>query len=380
MWIQALELNHFRNYQKLQLDLDPFRQIALVGLNAQGKSNLLESLFLLAFASSFRTSSLTELIYWGENMARIEGTFGYQNNVPVHLKFYVQRNGKRVAAVNHVGQKRLANYIGYIRLVCFTSKDLLMLTGQPSDRRQFIDLLLIQSYPRYYSLLQNYNRLLKQRNSLLKSLKKSDSRLPNSDLEQSLESWDLQLAETGAQIIQKRVEALKVFSEYMNESHAQMSSQTESVKLGYRSSLGEVAEGSRAEMTEQFCRLLKQKRIADILHGYSSVGPHRDDLYFLLGGRELRHFGSQGQIRTTALALKMAEVKFLTELFHEPPILLLDDVFSELDIQRQQALLEHIQQPGIQTFLTTTHLDGPVQRILGEQAKVFHVSKGEIFE
>jgi DNA replication and repair protein RecF len=380
VWLQSLELKHFRNYQSLKLDMADSRQIALVGFNAQGKTNFLESLFLLAFASSFRTSTLTEMIHWGEAIASIEGAFGYEHNVPVHLKFVVHKNGKRLAAVNYAHQKRLANYIGHVKLICFTSKDLMMLTGQPSERRQFIDLLLIQSYPRYYSYLQNYTRLLKQRNILLKNLKKRSAFSPDQNFEE-LESWDIQISQIGAQIIKRRQTVLLELGYLLNTAHAHVSLLAENIQLGYRSNLGENVAHLQVEEIEQIlAQQLKQKRIGDIIHGHTSVGPHRDDLSFSLDGHELRFFGSQGQIRTVALALKIAEMNYLSGLFHEPPILLLDDVFSELDIKRQQALVEHIQKPGIQTFLTTTHLEGPVQRFFGGNAKILHVSAGQVYQ
>ncbi len=380
MWLQFIELNQFRNYKSLSLELDGARQIALVGFNAQGKSNFLESLYLLAFASSFRTAALTEIVQWGATIATVEGYFGYKHNVPLSLKFGIYKNGKRQAIVNQEHQKRLSNYIGYIKLVCFTPKDLLMLTGQPSDRRQFIDLLLTQSYPRYYSLLQNYQRLIKQRNALLKNLKKRTGSQPAQELDE-LDSWDAQLSQLGAQIIKRRQLVLADLSRLLHGTHASVSLMAEKIDLIYRSNLSEdISQMGLSDLEQSLAKQLKSKKTSDILHGYTSVGPHRDDLSFVLNGHELKFFGSQGQIRTVALALKIAEMKYLSDLFNEPPILLLDDVFSELDIKRQQALIEHIQQPGIQTFLTTTHLEGPVQRFFNQNSKILHVSGGNIFQ
>lgn len=380
MWLQFIELNQFRNYKCLKLELEGARQIALVGFNAQGKSNFLESLFLLAFASSFRTAALTEIVQWGSTIATVEGKFGYKHNVPLTLKFGIYKNGKRQAIVNQEHQKRLSNYIGHVKLVCFTPKDLLMLTGQPSDRRQFIDLLLTQSYPRYYSLLQSYQRLIKQRNALLKNIKKRTGSQLSQDLDE-LDSWDLQISQLGAQIIKRRQMVLADLGILLHGTHASVSLLAENIQLTYRSNLGEdVLLMTLSELEVCLATQLKSKKNSDILSGHTSVGPHRDDLSFALNGHELKFFGSQGQIRTVALALKIAEMKYLSELFNEPPILLLDDVFSELDIKRQQALIEHIQEPDIQTFLTTTHLEGPVQRFFNQGSKILHVSGGNIFQ
>lgn len=380
MWLQFIELIQFRNYKCLKLELEGARQIALVGFNAQGKSNFLESLFLLAFASSFRTAALTEIVQWGSTIATVEGKFGYKHNVPLTLKFGIYKNGKRQAIVNQEHQKRLSNYIGHVKLVCFTPKDLLMLTGQPSDRRQFIDLLLTQSYPRYYSLLQSYQRLIKQRNALLKNLKKRTGSQLSQELDE-LDSWDLQISQLGAQIIKRRQMVLADLGLLLHGTHASVSLLAEKIQLTYRSNLGEdTLPMTLSELEVCLANQLKSKKNSDILSGHTSVGPHRDDLSFALNGHELKFFGSQGQIRTVALALKIAEMKYLSELFNEPPILLLDDVFSELDIKRQQALIEHIQEPDIQTFLTTTHLEGPVQRFFNQGSKILHVSGGNIFQ
>lgn len=378
MWIEKLNLNNFRNYSKICVELGEYKQIAILGLNAQGKSNLLESLYLLAFASSFRTANLTEMIGWGQTMASVEGFFSLSNHLPVQLRFQINKNGKRIATVNQVNQKKLADYIGYIRLVCFSSRDLHMLTGQPQERRQFMDLLLTQIYPRYYSLLQNYQRVLKQRNILLKTLKKS--RHSHSTSFEQLELWETQLCQIGADIIKRRIEALENFQGHLCMAHARMSLFAEEIEMKYRSSTGELLAKMPLEDVEKLLiTQIRQKRETDILKGYTSIGPHRDDLSFLLSGRELRNYGSQGQIRTTALALKMAEMQFLCELMQDPPLLLLDDVFSELDHKRQQALIEYIRQPGIQTFLTTTHLDTHMQRIFGHLAKIYYVSQGNIY-
>lgn len=379
MWLQFIELNQFRNYSFLQLELNEARQIALVGFNAQGKSNFLESLYLLAFASSFRTSTLTETVQWGTNLSSVEGRFAYKHNVPLSLKFGVYKNGKRQAIVNQIHQKRLSNYIGHVKLVCFTPKDLSMLTGQPSDRRQFIDILLTQSYPRYYTQLQNYQRLIKQRNAVLKNLKKRQGPFQPKDLDE-LDSWDIQLSHLGAQIIKRRQMVLVDLSLLLHGAHASVSLLADKIQLIYRSNFAEdVSRMTVNELESNLAQQLKIKRNNDILSGHTSVGPHRDDLSFVLNGRELKLFGSQGQIRTVALALKIAEMKYLSNLFNEPPILLLDDVFSELDLKRQQALVEYIQQPDIQTFLTTTHLEGPIQRFFEQGSKILHVSSGCIY-
>lgn len=377
MWIEKLILNNFRNYHKVSLDLGNFRQIIILGLNAQGKSNLLESLYFLTFATSFRTTNLTEMIRWGHKTASVEGIFCLNNQLPIQLRFQINKNGQRVATVNQVNQKKLADYIGYIRLVCFSSRDLHMLTGQPQERRYFIDLLLTQVYPHYYSLLQSYQRLIKQRNILLKKIKKTGNN--NFFYYDQLDSWDIQFSRIGSYIIKRRIDILESFQKYLYKAHENISLFTEEIEIKYRSSTGEsLSRLSLGDLENLLINQIKQKRDIDITLGYTSIGPHRDDLSFLLSGKELRTFASQGQIRTVALSLKIAEIQFLSGLIHDPPLLLLDDVFSELDLKRQQALIDYIYQPEIQTFLTTTHLDKNIKNFFSNSTQIYHVFQGNI--
>jgi DNA replication and repair protein RecF len=371
VWIRNLSLKNFRNYRYLDFEFDAYRQIALVGLNAQGKTNFLESLYLLAFLSSFRTGNLHEVIYWDESIASVRGILGYQKSTPVDLFFSIHKNNKRIARVDNVSQKKLADYIGYLQLVCFSAKDLQMITGSPALRRQFIDLFLSQIYSGYYALLQKYQKILKQRNFFLKSLKKQFS---NAVLNQ-LEPWDLQLAETGSDIVFRRQQILRKFYPHFQAAHVQLS-ESDAIAITYQSSIGEIEALTQIEIMDKFIQQLHHKRRQDILYGSTSSGPHRDDLGFYLADKDLKLFGSQGQIRTVALALKMAEINFLSNYLNEKPILLLDDVFSELDLDRQKALIDYINVPDMQTFLTTTHFTDSVKRLMTEQSLFLNISQG----
>lgn len=371
MEVESLALSHFRNYQSLNLSLKGARRVALLGLNAQGKSNFLESLYALAFASSFRASQPVEMLQWQADFTRIQALCRHQRGDEVLLSFEIRRDGKRRVQVNHEYQKRLQDYIGTLKLVLFSQQDLQLIIGQPARRRLFMDLLMIQVRPGYYALLQNYSRVLRQRNSLLRELKPGmGSRMgSNAQLEQ-LELWDIQLSQAAGRIITQRKQVLDQLMQLVKQTHVAISGLHEELQAEYRS----VTDAS----PEAIHKALSQRQRQDILRGQTSVGPHRDDLVFRLNQHELRQVGSQGQIRTAALAMKVAELLYARQILGEFPVLLLDDVFSELDVHRQQMLVEQVSQPELQTFVTTTHLEGPVRRLFEDQGLMLHVRQGQV--
>jgi DNA replication and repair protein RecF len=373
--IHSLSLCNYRNYGQLDLNFGDAAQIALIGLNAQGKTNLLEAIYALAFASSPRTRHIDELVRWGASHALIQGQCESRLG-PLHLELRLTAEGKRSARVNHQIRRRLGDYVGHLKLVFFSGRDLYMLTGSPQERRQFLDLLLIQIYPAYYFSLQTYQRLLKQRNALLKQLKLDQS--CSSQLFEQLGLWELQLSQYGASIITRRRQLLKALTPYVAQAHARISHLKESIHLQYVSAIPGIEGASQAEVQLALYELLSQHRTQDIVRVQTSYGPHRDDLRIFLEGKELKSFGSQGQLRSAALAMKMAEVLYLQGIFQDAPLLLLDDVFSELDPQRQQATIEMIRGPEVQTLLTTTHLDGPVQQLFDQQGKIYHIQAGQV--
>lgn len=371
MEIESLALSHFRNYASLNLSLKNFRRIALIGLNAQGKSNFLESLYALAFASSFRASQPVEMIQWQADKTRIQAACRHQRGDEVLLSFEIQRDGKRRVQVNHAYQKRLQDYIGTLKLVLFSQQDLQLITGQPARRRLFIDLLMIQVRPGYYALLQNYHRILRHRNSLLRELKPMLHGRGTAPQIEQLDLWDIQLSQAAAKIISQRKQVLTQLMQLVKQTHIAISGLHEELQVDYRS----VSEPT----SDAIHQALAQRQRQDILRGQTSVGPHRDDLVFRLNQHELRQVGSQGQIRTAALAMKVAELLYARQSLGEYPVLLLDDVFSELDVHRQQMLIEQISHPELQALLTTTHLEGPVQRLFQDRGLILHVREGQVF-
>ena len=370
MFIESIGLNNFRNYEDVHLDLSSFRRIALIGPNAQGKSNFLEALYTLAFASSFRTSKPADLIQWEQPQARLQASCRYQRGDDFFLGFEIRKNGKRLAMINHTYQKRLIDYVGMLKLVLFSQGDLDLVKGQPARRRLFIDLLMVQVRPGYYALLQNYNHILKQRNALLKEFNRKKFKYSKLELEQ-LTLWDFQWSQAAAKIIRHRIQVLRDLMQLVKQSHIAISGLNEELEAEYKRSL-------LGDTPEEIMQELEQKRHQDIMRGQTNLGPHRDDIVFRLQGKELKTVGSQGQIRTAALAMKVAELLYVKKSLGEYPILLLDDVFSELDVRRQQLLIEQISLPELQTFITTTHLDQTVQRLLTEQGLIMHVKSGQV--
>lgn len=371
MFVEFFALHNFRNYDSLELELGPYRRIALIGPNAQGKSNFLEALYVLAFTTSFRTGQASSLIRWEQERALLRGRCRNERGDDFNLAFDTRKNGKRLVQFNHTYQKRLVDYIGHLKLVLFSQEDLNLIKGQPSRRRSFIDLLMVQVRPGYYATLHKYNRILRQRNACLRQL--SFQKKVNASQLEELELWDLQLSVCAAQIIRLRSEVLEQIMRLIRKSHVSIAGLQEELTAEYRSSCGETD-------SEAIYTLLKQRRNKDIQRSQTSLGPHRDDIVFKLNGKELKQVGSQGQVRTAALAMKVAELNYVHQNFGEYPILLLDDVFSELDVQRQQLLVEQVSMPELQTFITTTHLETGVERLLMDTGLILHVRNGKVIK
>lgn len=376
MRLNRLSLNCFRNFSQLSVDLSNYSQIALVGDNAQGKSNFLESLFILAFASSYRTQKIAEVISWDEDITSVQAVFTNEHESLLDVSFAMQRNGKRQFRINHEYQRRLQDCVGKVKLVFFSSRDMQMIIGAPGERRRFLDMLMTQAYPRYYPVLQAYMRVLKQRNSLLKRIKEFSTHRPAAQVLDQLDSWDIQLSQYGSFLVQKRLEGIRQLRTFLEQVHADISNSTAEISLQYQSSIEDYTE--EKGLQAQFLKTLKKMQNQEIRRGQTLVGPHRDDLSFMLAGHDLRLFGSQGQMRTLVLSLKMSELLYLSKCLEETPLLLLDDVFSELDLQRQQYLLKVMDFPNVQTFLTTTHLNDHLQHFLKEKSVVFKVEQGKL--
>ena len=348
MQITELTLRSYRSYETLHLAFDPGVQIFL-GANAQGKTNIIEALYYAAFGRSHRTSSDAELIRVGADGAYIALSFR-RHDVPGALSFTFARGARR--RIEYAGENlRQRDLVGILPMVLFSPEDLFLVKGAPALRRRYLDAELSQASPAYYGELLRYTRILKQRNAVLKDIRE---RLAAPD---DLPPWDAQLARSAAYIVTRRIAAVAQLGALSARVQAVLAA-GEELALAYEIAGAGAEDFAEDDMTEAlhvwYNKMLCEGRARDIARAATGVGPHLDDLVLRVGGMSLRSYGSQGQQRTGALALKLAELFYLQENIGEAPILLLDDVMSELDADRRRALLDFIRHEHIQTFITAT--------------------------
>ncbi|MDF7627041.1 DNA replication/repair protein RecF [Lactobacillaceae bacterium L1_55_11] len=370
MELKNLKLHHFRNYTDLDLSFQPGVNVFL-GENAQGKTNLLESIYALALTRSHRTNNDRDLIEWGEKEATVSGRVAHRyGETPISLSF--SSKGKH-ARVNHLDQSRLSDYIGQLNIIVFAPEDLALVKGSPSVRRRFIDMEFGQMNPAYLHNTSLYRQVLKERNAYLKrlQLKQTQDRV-------FLDVLTDQLVEAGSKVIAARADFIKRLAEAAQPIHAEVSDQREQLDLAYKTlvSSPDLTAMSVDEIAEEFRAALNRQAEREILMGTTLVGPHRDDFQVLVNDNDVAVFGSQGQQRTAALAIKLAEIDLMRAETGEYPVLLLDDVLSELDASRQTHLLLAIQDK-VQTFLTAPSLSEVARQLITEP-KVFHVNAGKI--
>lgn len=371
MHINNLKLKNYRNYE--QLDISFANKInVIIGENAQGKTNLMEAIYVLAFARSYRTPRERELIKWEEEFAKIEGVVSKKNrNFP--LEIIISKMGKK-AKLNRLEQSRLSDYIGALNVVMFAPEDLTLVKGAPQVRRRFIDMELGQIQPQYIYHLGQYQKILKQRNHLLKQMRIKRER--KQDQLTILHVLTEQLIEHAAIVLQRRFGFLKLLRKWAIPIHYEISRQVEQLEITYKPSIDVSEETSKEKIETIYLERFTAIQQNEIDQGTTLIGPHRDDLTFYINQKDVKTFGSQGQQRTTALSIKLAEIDLIYNEIGEYPILLLDDVLSELDDYRQSHLLSTIQ-GKVQTFVSTPSVDGIHHETL-QQAELFQVNNGKI--
>ena len=343
MLIRKLILRNYRNYKELSLDFCDNINIFL-GQNAQGKTNIIESVYYSAFGHSHRTRNDSELILWNERQALLQLSME-RLGVRQELRFEFHREKRRSIFFNE-SQIRAGELIGKLNTVLFSPEDLFIIKGAPLGRRRFLDRELSQASPSYYHDLLGYTRIVTQRNALLKRIREHSAR------ENLLELWDQQLAEYAVRITEKRREAVQKLNELSNLMQQRISGSRENLFISYH--ISGMEENMTNDLLSWYNEKIGKMRSMDIMRGSTGIGPHHDDLVLSVNGADLRSFGSQGQQRTGALALKLSELEFLHAETGEYPVLLLDDVMSELDKVRRQQLLDFIRQEQIQTLVTAT--------------------------
>lgn len=368
MYIKDLHLTNYRNYQDLQLSFADKVNV-IIGENAQGKTNLMEAIYVLAFSKSYRTSRDKELVQWEQNYAKIKGTVFKRNQTfPMEMQFSTK--GK-VAKLNHIEQRRLSDYIGALNVVMFAPEDLHLVKGSPQIRRRFIDMEIGQIQPVYIYHLGQYQKIVKQRNHLLKNLQRRQT-----NDRTMLEVLTEQLIEHAAIIVEKRFVFLDLLRKWAIPIHQGISHDKERLTITYFSSIDVSETAEREKIKTSYQSAFMNNMDKEIERGSTLFGPHRDDLLFFVNDKDVQTYGSQGQQRTTALSLKLAEIELIKSEVGEYPILLLDDVLSELDHYRQSHLL-HTIQGKVQTFVSTTSVSD-IQHETIQQAELFEVKNGTI--
>ena len=357
MIIKFLELDDYRNYEKLSIKFDKGINI-LYGDNAQGKTNILEAIYYLSTTRSHRGNKDREIIRFGCSESHIRALFN-KNDVEYQIDIHLRKEKSKGIAVNGVKLKKAAELLGIANIIIFSPEDLSIIKNGPSERRNFVDSELCQLDKIYLYNLTNYNKIVNQRNNLLKDI------IIHPELRDTLEVWDTQLINIGNKIIERR----KLFTDQLNEIivdiHKNISGGNEELKIIYDPNID----------IEGFEEKLKRRRENDIRYKMTSVGPHRDDFIFKINDVDIKKYGSQGQQRTAALSLKLAEIKLVERLSGSMPILLLDDVLSELDSNRQNYLLNSIK--DIQTIVTCTGLDEFINSRI-EINKIFKITEGTV--
>ena len=356
MVIKSLKLKNYRNYDLLDLNFDPSTNI-LYGDNAQGKTNILEALYLSGTTKSHRGTKDRDIIQFGYDESHIE-TIVEKRGVCFQIDMHLKKNSPKGIAIDKIPIRKAGELFGIVHFVFFSPEDLNIIKEGPAGRRRFIDLELSQLDKIYLSNLSNYNRIINQRNSLLKDL------YGQKNLMDTLDIWDMQMAAYGTKVLDARKKFIKEVNEIISDIHFKLTGGKERISISY--------EASNGKMSLE--EALKRYRERDMRMKSTTVGPHRDDICFTTdSGLDVRKFGSQGQQRTAALSLKMSEIELVKQVIKDTPVLLLDDVLSELDKHRQNYLLDSIN--NIQTIITCTGLDEFVNHRFSIN-KIFHIKNG----
>lgn len=357
MHVEHIKLKNFRNYHHLDLDFNKNLNI-IFGNNAQGKTNIVEAIYYCATARSHRSNSDKDLIMWDEQESHIQLDL-MKNSRKERIDIHLRKNNKKGIAINRYPINKLNELYGTLNVILFSPEDLSLIKKGPSERRRFIDIELSQIDKIYLYNLQQYHKILKQRNNFLKSIHQLDGHV------EMLDIWDEQLVAYGIKLMKSRHDFIQEIMTYVAPIHEQITNHNEDLILGYEKNTNE----------EYFYDNLKKHRQRDIKLGNTSVGPHRDDLVFSVNDVDLRTYGSQGQHRTAALSLKLAEIEIIKAKTRENPVLLLDDVLSELDDSRQKHLMETLHE--LQTIITCTGVEDFIRKGLTANGLI-KVNQGKV--
>ncbi len=390
MIVSGIHLENFRNYEEVNLSPVPGLNI-LYGNNGQGKTNIIEAVNMCACARSHRTAKDAELIRHGSSFYDIELKYfssyaevlddSYEESIAIRYKQMVTVGNefKRELTKDGISVPRIADFVGTFHAVMFAPEDLSIVKDGPAVRRRFLDLLLSQIKPSYFQNLQYFSRILKQRNTLLKQFREKGGSLDLLQTEQ-LNMWDEEFANVAAKLITDRLQLVDKLTYWAGDIHKNISGGLERLSLVYRTLPGVTIDLQQDAIVDNILKRLQRTRNDDIFRGSTSSGPHRDDFDLMINDFALRSFGSQGQQRTAVLALKMAELEIIRHQVNEAPVLLLDDVLSELDIGRREHLLNSLQH--VQIFVTCTDPEQLDQNwltnVTNDKPAYFHVNQGTV--
>lgn len=372
MYLQHIHLYHYRNYTNQQIDLNRGINI-LIGENGQGKTNLLEAIYYLATGGNFRGNKDLELIEWNQNYFRLLGQLKKDGSERCYdLDIYVDNEKRKQLKINGVKYKSMSELHDYLRVVLFSPDDLKIVKGSPAERRRYMDIIMCQLDRSYHRLIHDYERVVQQRNNLLKELQYRQQNRGQLDV------WNNYLIEYGSQIIYKRIQFLKLLVPLARRVQQELTQQKERFTVTYHCSMGAIGDFSVEQIKSLFRKIVEQKTGEEVLRGTTLWGPHRDDLIFYLNGMDLKRYGSQGQQRTGILSLKMAEIQTFYQYYGEYPLLLLDDVMSELDDSRRHYLIEMVKKNKIQTIITGANIELLTEEIAKDE--IFSVKEGKIIQ
>lgn len=357
MYINSLKLSNYRNYNDLSMEFDPGITI-LYGDNAQGKTNILEAIYISGTTKSHRGTKDKDIIRFGEEEAHIRLQLT-KHDVGHRIDMHLRKNKSKGVAVDGQSIKKSGELFGIIHMIFFSPEDLSIIKNAPSERRRFMNLELCQLNKLYHYNYVNYNKALNQRNTLLKQI------AFNPKLKDTLDMWDMYLMEYGKCLIEEREVFIQNLNEIVKGIHHHLTGGKESIEIGYE----------RNVSVREYEKMMQAKRDADLRYQSTQVGPHRDDICFYINEIDVRKYGSQGQQRTAALSLKLAEIELVKSMIHDTPILLLDDVMSELDSKRKHYLLDSIK--DIQTIVTCTGYDDFIKARLMIN-RIYEVTNGTV--
>jgi len=357
MIIERLELKNFRNYKSLDICLEKGINI-FYGNNAQGKTNILESIYMCATASSHRGNKDKEIIKFNEEESHVKAMIK-KGSLSYRYDMHLRKNKSKGIAINGLPVKKISEIFGIINVIMFSPEDLSIIKDGPSKRRRFMDIELCQIDKIYLDNLISYNKILNQRNKVLKDYDFIK------DANTMMDVLDEQLEIKAFEIIKRREDFIKEINKYVKRIHENITEGKEEINICYNPSIKDINNS------------FKNNRYNDIRYKTTTIGPHRDDIIFLNGNEDIRSFGSQGQQRTAALSLKLAEIELVKKRINDNPILLLDDVLSELDEKRQNHLMDYLK--DVQTLVTCTGVESFINK-RSSKDKIFYVENGTVIE